>query len=72
MSALHPSYQCQCQVPVPQTHLGEETGLCRACNGVYDEQLYELRLRQHTAGFVYEDLDEFLIAVDPGYRALVS
>ena len=70
MSTLHTSYQCHCTVPVPKMHLNEDTGLCQACNGVYDESLYEMRLRQHTSDFVYEDLDSFLKEIDPNYAAL--
>ena len=72
MPALHPSRQCACQVTVPLVYRGEDTGLCAACDMVYDESLYERRLRQHVSGYTYESLSDFLAANDPEYRALVS
>ena len=57
-------------MPVPLNHLGEDTGLCQACNMVYDENLYERRLRQHTANYTYTDLDAFLREVKPDYARL--
>ena len=72
MGAIHPDYLCHCQVPRMQVHGGEETGLCDICNGVYDERLYEMRLRQHVAGIEGETLSEILANLDPTYRALVS
>lgn len=70
MAALHPAYVCTCQVPRPKMHLGEDTGLCEACNLVYDESLYEMRLRQHTPNYTYETLDDFLRAFDERYAQL--
>ncbi len=67
---LHPAYVCSCTVPVPKMHLGEDTGLCEACTMVYDENLYEKRLRQHTPGYTADNLHEFLKEVDPAYAAL--
>lgn len=67
---LHPDYKCQCQAPNLQRHLGEDTGLCVACNGVYDEDLYEKRLRQHVENWDYESVHDFLMDVDPRYQAL--
>ena len=67
---LHPSYSCSCQHPNPQKYKGEETGLCTSCNLVYDDRLYEMRLRQHVTGFTYDSLDDFLNEVDPIYRSL--
>jgi hypothetical protein len=69
---LHPSYECRCSIPTPLMHLGEDTGLCHGCNGVYDASLYERRLRQHCDGIVGDDLDEILRAVDPNYAQLVA
>jgi hypothetical protein len=51
-------------------HNGEDTGLCQVCNCVYDENLYEMRLRQHTPNYTYADLDDFMRAADPAYAAL--
>jgi hypothetical protein len=72
MKPVHPSYLCHCQIPTPQRHLAEETGLCEGCHGIFDQRLYEMRLRQHVSSFTYDSLDEFLRAVDPNYRRLVS
>ena len=70
MAALHPAYVCECTVPVPLIHLGQDTGLCQACKGVYDDNLYEKRLREHTVGYNYDSLHDFLKEVDPKYAAL--
>jgi hypothetical protein len=51
-------------------HLGEDTGLCQGCNYIYDENLYEMRLRQHTPNYTYDTLDDFLRVFDPQYAAL--
>lgn len=72
MGQLHPDYICKCNVPRLKRHLGEDTGLCDICNCIYDQQLYEMRLRQHVAGFTYADLDEFLKANDAHYAALTA
>lgn len=69
---LHPDYKCQCQVPHLQRHLGEDTGLCEGCTLVYDESLYEKRLRQHVSGWDYDSIHDFLMDVDPAYQALNS
>jgi hypothetical protein len=49
-------------------HLGEDTGLCAACNGVYDERLYEMRCRQHVPNFTFDDLEDYLASKDPSYQ----
>lgn len=72
MGQLHPSYVCSCEVPRPKIHLGEDTGLCEVCNLIYDENLYEMRLRQHTPNYVYDSLDDFLKAFDERYASLSS
>ena len=72
MSSLPTQYQCHCTAPSPLLHLGEDTGLCKGCTMVYDSSLYEMRLRQHVAGFNYENLDEFLQDRDPQYRSMVT
>jgi len=72
MAQLHESYVCKCDVPRLQRHLGEETGICTLCNLVYDQQLYEMRLRQHVSGYTYEDLDAFLKDNDPHYAAITK
>jgi hypothetical protein len=70
MGQLNPAYVCSCIVPRPKLHLGEDTGLCEVCNLVYDESLYEMRLRQHTPNYTYETLDDFLKDFDEMYAAL--
>ena len=72
MGKLHPDYVCSCNVPRLKKHLGEETGICDICNLIFDERLYEMRLRQHVAGYTYETVDDFLREKDPHYRELVS
>lgn len=67
---LKPSYECHCMHPVPLIHLGEDVGLCRACNMVYDETLYEMRLREHTYGYTWSSLHDFLMETDQAYRLL--
>jgi hypothetical protein len=69
---LHTNYQCHCQVPVPGIVEGEDTGLCASCKYVYDERLYEMRLRQHVPDWHYDTIDQYLTEVDPVYRALVA
>lgn len=70
---IHPSWVCHCQTPVPLIHLGEDTGLCSVCNCVYDERLYEMRLRQHSKlpPGLHEgaSLHEIMVAVSPEYKA---
>jgi len=51
---------CHCTVPSPWMHLGEDTGLCRACRLVYDQRLYEMRLRQHVPRHLYESVRDYL------------
>jgi len=70
--AVHPSYCCRCQIPKSVVYLGEDTGLCFYCRGIYDQQLYERRLRQHVKGFTYDTLHDFLTDVDPNYRRLAQ
>ena len=76
MMPLHPSYVCNCAVPVPKTvpspttFQPEDSGLCEACNGVYDENLYEMMIRQYQPGYDYATLHDFLKEVDPNYAAL--
>ena len=72
MSGLPEVYVCRCQVPNPVMHLGEDSGLCKACGMVYDARLYEMRLRQHTAGYDYASLNEFLAERDPQYRRVTA
>lgn len=57
---LRPEFVCNCQVSNPLIHLGEDTGLCAACNGIYDERLYEMRLHQHVANFTWSSVEEYL------------
>jgi len=64
---VHPSYCCDCRYSSPLIHLGQDTGLCAVCSGVYDEQLYYMRLREHIPNFTYETVDEYLRAVDRHY-----
>ena len=61
---------CRCQVPRPLHHEGEDTGLCQACNLVYDERLYEMRVRQHVPNWHYETLHDWFEDVDPYYQSL--
>ncbi len=49
---------------------GQDSGMCEACDMIYDERLYEARLRQYTPNYTYESLDDYLSAVDPRYAAL--
>ena len=66
------SYQCKCQTPREQVHQAESTGLCDICNLVYDEALYEMRLRQYVPGLPEGDLHTILIKIDPNYRAAAA
>lgn len=59
-------------VPRPLMHLGEDTGLCAACNMVYDARLYEMRLHQHKKDFNYDSLDAYFREMSPIYRRLVG
>jgi hypothetical protein len=61
-------YVCECRVPRPLIHKGEDTGLCAACNGVYDEQLYEMRCRQHIPNFNFDTVEDYLRDKDPQYQ----
>ena len=69
--AVHESYVCHCSVPTPLKKWGEDTGLCEACNLVHDENLYEMRLRQHLPNWTYDSVSDYLAARDPQYAALV-
>lgn len=75
---LHPQYVCSCAipspliVPSPVTQAREDSGLCGSCDMVYDESLYERRLRQYLPGYGHESLHDFLLATDPHYQALVA
>lgn len=70
MGRIKDQYICHCTIPVPRLHKGEDTGLCSACSGVYDENLYERRLRQNVPGWNYADVDEYIAAKDRSYAAL--
>jgi hypothetical protein len=67
---LKPGYRCECTHPVPLVHLGEDTGLCQACTMVYDEGLYEMRLRQHVTNWTWETIHDFLMETDQRYQLL--
>lgn len=69
---LHPNYVCQCRVPRPKIWHGEDSGLCDICSYVYDERLYEMRLRQHVPNFTYDSINDFLTEVDETYRSLAQ
>jgi hypothetical protein len=51
---------------------GEDSGLCQGCGFIYDERLYEMRLRQHVANLPEGDLDEILSQVDPRYQEVIA
>lgn len=70
MAPLKDAYVCKCGVPRLRRHLGQDSGLCDICNLVYDEPLYEMRLREHATGLPDGDLDAILSVVDPHYQAL--
>jgi hypothetical protein len=72
MNALHEGYVCTCVHPRPQMEKGEDSGLCESCGKVYDERLYEARLRQYTPHYLFDSLHDYLMEVDPRYQALVS
>jgi hypothetical protein len=72
MNALHEGYQCKCTYPHPQMEKGQDSGLCESCGMIYDERLYEARLRQYTPNYTFESLHDYLITVDPRYQALVG
>lgn len=72
MTTVHSSYLCSCQIPKAFIYMGEDTGLCSYCNGVYDENLYERRLRQHVKGFQHESVHDFLMATDIRYQAIFA
>lgn len=85
MAHLHEGYKCRCHVHTPmfvntQTHavgsnMGvgyEESGICFACRKIYDERLYEMRLRQHNSSLPEGDLDTILSEIDPNYQKLVG
>jgi hypothetical protein len=62
------NFVCNCRAPRPLIHKGEDTGLCAVCNGVYDEQLFEMRLRQHVSGYTYDTVEDYLRDKDPQYQ----
>jgi hypothetical protein len=39
---------------------------------VYDERLYEARLRQFTPNYTFENLHDYLLTADPKYAALAG
>jgi len=67
---LHSAYQCRCAVPVPFMYLGTDSGLCRSCTMIYDENLYERRLRQYVPKWEYDSVHHYLFDVVPAYRRL--
>lgn len=69
---IHPSYECHCAIPVPLMHKTEDTGMCSACNNVYDERLYEMRLRQHVPGLEGSSLHEIMQHLSPHYRSITA
>jgi hypothetical protein len=68
--ALKPGMMCSCQIPVPLLHMGEDTGMCKTCNLVYDERLYEMRIRQHVSDWHYDNLHQWFEEVSPFYQSL--
>ena len=72
MPAVHPRYMCHCPVPTPKKKDGEDTGICAVCNCLIDEDLYERRLRQHTSGWHYASVHDYLMDVDLRYRELIQ
>lgn len=64
------AYQCHCETPKPLLKYGQESGICESCGGLYDENLYEMRCRQYESGWHYDTVHDYLMAVDPNYRAL--
>ena len=78
MNAVHDSYMCKCANPNPSLEAevngrkitGQDTGLCKTCGMIYDERLYETRLRQYIPNFTFETVDAYLREVDPRYAAL--
>ena len=75
MTKLIPQYQCHCAVPTPLVAPSprdgsmEDTGLCQACDYVYDEGLYERRLRAYLPDYTFDSLHDFLAAASPTYQA---
>lgn len=72
MAGIHPDYQCRCEAPKTLIYLGQDTGICLFCRGIYDERLYEMRLREHLTGYTYETLHDFLLDKDRHYRDLYT
>lgn len=72
MNAVDPRYMCQCTFPHPHMEHGQDSGLCQSCSFIYDERLYEARLRQYTPNYTYDSIHEYLLDVDPNYKALVG
>jgi hypothetical protein len=71
MGRLHDNYRCSCQVPRPLQFMGEDTGLCLGCTLVYDEQLYEMRLRQHVPNYTFDSVDDYIRSINPSYPAVI-
>lgn len=70
---LHPNYKCQCEIATPRIVDGEDSGLCAGCDRIYDERLYEARLRQHVQGLREgAELDEILQTVNPELYAQIT
>lgn len=73
MSPLPEGYKCHCNQPIMKKEMGEDSGLCARCNGVLDENLYEMRLRQYQPGMgEYETVDQFLRENDPNYEVVAN
>lgn len=72
MTAVDERYICHCTNPHPKMEHGEDSGLCQTCNGIYDERLYEARLRQYTPNYNFENIHDYLMVADPNYVALVG
>jgi hypothetical protein len=69
---LHQSYRCQCTVPRPRMEMGQDSGLCEGCTFIYDENLYERRLRQYTPNYTFETVHDYLMSRDPYYKLQVE
>jgi rubredoxin len=72
MNALLDAYVCHCENPHPRLEHGQDSGLCQTCGMVYDERLYEARLRQFTPNYTFENLHDYLLTADPKYAALAG
>lgn len=72
---LHPNYMCKHEVPTPLIdHEGNDSGLCKSCELIYDERLYYMQLRKHMPNLPEgeEDLDVILRTIDPERYRLVT